>query len=53
MHCPFEQQRPNTSIASAKAFNPAQQPQQQQQQQQRPTASYGQPGGKFLFLMRV
>ena len=46
-----QQQRPNTSIASAKAFNPAQQPQQQQQpmqqQQQRPTASYGQPGGKI------
>ena len=52
-----QQQRPNTSIASAKAFNQqpmqqqpmSQQPmqQQQQQQQQRPTASYGQPGGKI------
>lgn len=48
-----QQQRPNTSIASAKAFNPAQQfpPQQQQQQQpqqqQRPQVGYGQPGGKI------
>ena len=51
-----QQQRPNTSIASAKAFNQQpmqqqpmqQQPMQQQpMQQQRPTASYGQPGGKI------
>jgi hypothetical protein len=48
-----QQQRPNTSIASAKAFNQqpmSQQPMSQQpmqQQQQRPTASYGQPGGKI------
>lgn len=44
-----QQQRPNTSIASAKAFNQQQSMPQssQQQQQQRPTASYGQPGGKI------
>lgn len=43
-----QQQRPNTSIASAKAFNQQQSmPQSSQQQQQRPTASYGQPGGKI------
>jgi hypothetical protein len=49
-----QQQRPNTSIASAKAFN-TQQPQYQQQQQQpqqpqqqqRPQVGYGQPGGKI------
>lgn len=50
-----QQQRPNTSIASAKAFNPQQQPMQQQQQpmqqqqstQQRQPLGYGQPGGKI------
>ena len=43
-----QQQRPNTSIASAKAFNQQQSmPQSSQQQQQRPTATYGQPGGKI------